>query len=127
MNQNSEQFKTHQQKQDLNHQTATKIVQFLNQSRLRHHQGELYTLVWDDSSNVIQVKDNLTGLISFSATWNDQVANWSNTGTPLTEEIVNYANSLVSRKEQYTKSQKHLSKPLHNYHPELYLRPPRQL
>jgi len=77
------------------HDTATKIVQFLNQSRLRHFQGELYTAIWDDASNIIQLVNNSSGKVSFSATWNDQVANWENTGTPLTEEIIQYANSLV--------------------------------
>ena len=107
---------------DQTHQTASQFVQYLNQSRTRQHNGKSYTIRWDDASNIVQVIDNFSGKLSFSATFNDEAGEWQNTGTPLTEEIIQYALQFQSQ------GQKNASKlvppqSIQMSHPELSLRP----
>ena len=107
---------------DQTHQTASKFVQYLNQSRTRQHNGHTYTIRWDDSSNIVQVIDNSSGKVSFSATFNDEAGEWQNTGTALSEEIIRYALQFES-KTQKLDSKFVQPKSIQLSHPELSLRP----
>ena len=103
------------------HQTASQLVQYLNQSRIRQHNGKSYTIRWDDSSNIVQVIDNTSGKLSFSATFNDEAGEWQNTGTPLSEEIIQYALQFQSQ-GQKNASKLIRPKSIQLSHPELSLR-----
>lgn len=107
---------------DQTHQTASQFVQYLNQSRTRQHNGHTYTIAWDDSSNIVQVIDNSSGKVSFSASFNDEVGEWQNAGTPLSEEIILYALQFQSKAKKLGSK---LVQPnsIQLSHPELSLRP----
>ena len=109
---------------DQTHQTASQFVQYLNQSRTRQHNGKSYTIRWDDSSNIVQVIDNSSGKVSFSATFNDEAGEWQNTGTPLSEEIIQYALQFQSP-GQKNASKLIQPKSIQMSHPELSLSPQR--
>lgn len=82
-------------------QTASQFVSFLNQQRTYLHQGKSYTISWDDSTNRLSVIDNSTHRQSFSATWNEETDSWLNTGTELSEEMVQYALQLEQDTSKY--------------------------
>ena len=110
-------------------QTTSKFVSFLNQQRTYLHQGNLYTISWDDSTNRLSVIDNSTHKQSFSATWNEETDSWLNTGTDLSEEMVQYALQIEQGISKYNSPQRisdrrKTVKNLSQAHPELQLKKP---
>ncbi|WP_036486843.1 hypothetical protein [Myxosarcina sp. GI1] len=105
--------------------TAEQLVQFLNQRKIISHSGKNFTIEWDDATNIIAVFDNSTGKRAFSALWNSESAEWLNTGTELSEEILQYAaqlQTLTSESEPIVNSL-HQQKPIRQNCPKLRLKP----